>query len=83
MLGRERATAESGRIFFPLNPASEASRALQQEEYAGWGPTCSLAPQRHQVVTAPGDNRFELVMTTVSGPMECSMSITCQTQGAH
>lgn len=28
---RKLATAESGRIFFPLNPASEASRALQQE----------------------------------------------------
>lgn len=28
---RKLATAESGRIFFPLNPASEASRDLQQE----------------------------------------------------
>ena len=28
---RKLATAESGRIFFPLNPTSEASRDLQQE----------------------------------------------------
>lgn len=27
------------------------------------------------------EGRSELVMTTVSGPMQCSMSITCQQQG--